>query len=177
MIINRYIRGLVLYDFNVILLLFGDCMTFFNLIIFVILITWIESTVVFNGYGSKNVTVVRDRFNKKIQFRISPISFKKPYPFQVSEKTIPLSKQVMNKYVNLSSGGLEFDCHYQIVDFEKAYYLGDFKEYLFDLISTLIIENEDKFNSQKDLEDFISLKSTNAAIRHGIQIHSFILRA
>lgn len=177
MIINRYIRGLVLYDFNVILLLFGDCMTFFNLIIFVILITWIESTVVFNGYGSKNVTVVRDRFNKKIQFRISPISFKKPYPFQVSEKTIPLSKQVMNKYVNLSSGGLEFDCHYQIVDFEKAYYLGDFKEYLFDLISTLITENEDKFNSQKDLEDFIFLKSTNAAIRHGIQIHSFILRA
>lgn len=177
MIINIHIRGLVLYDFNVILLLFGDFMTFFNLIIFAILITWIESTVVFNGYGSKNVTVVRDRFNKKIQFRISPISFKKPYPFQVSEKTISLSKQVMNKYVNLSSGGLEFDCHYQIVDFEKAYYLGGFKEYLFDLISTLITENEDKFNSQKDLEAFILLKSTNAAIRHGIQIHGFILRA
>lgn len=177
MLIKTHKRGLVIHNVNVILLLFGDFMIFFNFMIFTILITWIESTVVFNGYGSKNVTVVRDRFNKKIQFRISPISFKKPYPFQVSEKTISLSKQVMNKYVNLSSGGLEFDCHYQIVDFEKAYYLGDFKEYLFDLISTLIIENEDKFNSQKDLEAFILLKSTNAAIRHGIQIHGFILRA
>lgn len=150
-------------------------MTFFNLIIFAILITWIESTVVFNGYGSKSVTVVKDRFNKKIQFRTSHLSFKKPYPFQVSEKTIPLSNQLMSKYVNLSSGGLEFDCHYQIVDFEKAYYLGDFKEYLFDLISTLIINNEDKFNSQKNLENFIFLKSKNVSIKHGIQINRFIL--
>ncbi len=152
-------------------------MLFLILIIFAILITWIESIFVFNGYGAKNVTIIKDRFSKKIQFRTSPISFKKPYPFQVCERTIPLNKQVMSKYVNLSSGGFDFDCYYQIFDAEKVYYLGDIKEYLFELISTLIIKNEEKFNIQKDLEDFIFLKLNDASFKHGIQINRFILKS
>ena len=142
----------------------------------VVVITWFETIIVFNGFKNQYVSVVKDRFNKRLKFVRQPFSFKLPYPLQTVDAKIKLYSQQFKRYVSLDEDGMEFVLKYQVISPEKFYpILHELDEYLLELVSNLIMKDIYVIEDKQKLEVFIREKLISVLKNHGIKVNVFIL--
>lgn len=141
------------------------------LLIFVIaILLWLSTICVINF--NRNVIAINDRHSHKISFKQDKFFLKLPYPLQTIEQRISLDVISINRYLQIGGVDFDFNCQYQIVDAQVAYFkLNDFEEYFLELLTNFIIQSfEKEIDSKEDKEIYVRDKLTSALGRYGINI-------
>lgn len=146
-------------------------------LIFVIaILIWLSTICVINL--NRNVVAINDRHSHKVLFKQDKFFFKLPYPLQTVEQRISLDVTSINRYLQIGGVDFDFNCQYQIVDAQVAYFkLNDFEEYFLELLTNFIIQSfEKEIESKDDKEIYVRDKLTTALGRYGFNVIQLTLK-